>query len=106
MWPRVEWNDASLVDHFVNDRDETRRLNNLVAVSVDGRHHRSRDAARDAPVIETAVFPRVGWPSPAGAPRRSASRDALSRFGSHRRDLAVGRIDDEPCLASFDHVEI
>ena len=59
MRPAVERHDARLVDHLVDDRHVTRRLEDLRAVVVDDGQDRAREAARDAAVVVAAVRVRV-----------------------------------------------
>src|SRR3989304_4537067 len=54
--------DARLVHHLVADGHVARRLHDLVGVAVDRRHHRAGQPARDAPVVQAAILPRVGPP--------------------------------------------
>src|SRR5437764_12468286 len=56
MRAAVEWDDASLMDHFRVQDDVTRRLHNLVAVVVGARPHRSRYAAGDTSLPRPVVF--------------------------------------------------
>ena len=93
MRPSVKRNHARFVDHLVSDRDEPRALDNLVGVPVDRRHHRTRQASGDTPVVQAQVLgtvPRAG--------RRAAPHDlwwAAPRCLGQGRDPAVGRIDHQ-----------
>ena len=82
----VERNHARVVDHLVGDRHEARALMDVIRVAVDGRHHRAGDAARDAAVVEAAVFPRVG---------RAASLSR--RLRARLRAAALPRSAAAPC---------
>ena len=72
--PAVERHDPRLVNHLVDDRDVTRRLHDLIAVVVDHRQYRARDAARDAPIVEAAVRVRIRGPAASRAARSAAWR--------------------------------
>ena len=95
--PSVERDDPRLVDHLVGDGHHAGPLHDAVGVAVDGRHHRAGQAARDAAVVEAAVFPRVGLT--AALARLGARGRAGPRLRRERRDAAVGRIDHEPGAA-------
>src|SRR5439155_15626917 len=88
--PAVDGDDAPVVNHFVEDRDVTRRLKDLVRIVVAERHHDGWQTLRDAAIPQIEVTP---------------GRDALAKalclpiFGAllHRvsdRDSAVRRVDD------------
>src|SRR5215510_259874 len=81
-------------------------LHNLIRIAIDGRHHRTWQPSSYAPIIQTPVFVGVSGTAHAIAARRSTCRRALCGFGRQRRNLAVGRIDDEPGLTSLCHVQI
>src|SRR6516162_1975870 len=92
------WDDAHLVDHFVADGNEIAGLTDLVVTAIPDRHHRVRNAPRNAPIVQTEVLVSAERPVrndvAAEAPRDTAH--ALLRLCRQRRHLAIGRIDDEP----------
>ena len=92
----IERNHARLVDHLVADRDGVGRLDDLVTAAVAGRHHRVRDAARDAAVVEAHVEVAVERPARVLVRADAAGARPRVRFGRARRDLAVLGIRDEP----------
>src|SRR5688572_822911 len=95
----VERDDARVVHHLVADRDHPWRLHDLVRVAVDGRHHRARDAAGDAPHVERQILRAVegtGVIAVAAAARRADGGRALLRLVGRRRHLVVGRVLDHP----------
>src|SRR5262249_1270881 len=53
---RPDRNNASLVDHLVPDRDDARTLMNLVRAAVNGRHHGSRQPARNTLIVQTTIL--------------------------------------------------
>ena len=81
--PAVERDHARLVHHLVADGDEAGALRDVVPVAVDSRHHRPRNAARDAADVEREVLravERADVVAVAAAPRRPHGRRPLSRL--------------------------
>src|SRR5207248_436482 len=64
---------ARLVDHPVRGRGGVLRLHDAVRVAVDRRHHRSRQAARDAAIVQAAILGTVRRTAARCLPRRRAS---------------------------------
>src|SRR5262249_22951694 len=55
----LDRDDAVLVDHLVTQRDRVLALDDLVEAAVTGRHHRRRNAARDAAIVEAEILVAV-----------------------------------------------
>ena len=87
----IEGDHARFVDHFVVNRHVPGALMDLVGVAVNGRHHGSGKAARDASIVEAAILVGVG--RSAATPCRSPSGSSLPGFVGLRRNLAVGRME-------------
>ncbi len=96
----VERNHTGLVNHLVANRDVALALHDLIGVAVNRRHHRSRQAPREAAIVQAAILPRVCRPVSEPASGVGAHGDAPFRFGCHRRHFAVWRVDDEPSLVT------
>ena len=100
----VERDDARLVNHLVPDGDQTRRLRDVVGVPVNRRHHRARQSAGDAAIVEAAVRIRIGaasFPGSACSASTASAAAAQSLLGGRRlrRNRALRRIDDQPGAA-------
>ncbi len=93
----IERDDPRVVHHLVGDGHVPGRLVDVVRVAVDRRHHRAGHAARDAPVVEAPVLPRVRR-APALACGRAGGRTLLG-LGRLRRHLPVRRIGHQPGAA-------
>jgi hypothetical protein len=86
------------MNHLVADDHRIGTLRDVVTTAVAGWHHRIRNAARDAAIVQTHVEPaierparvRVGAHAACASPRRSVSASW---------NTAVRWIDDEPCPA-------
>ena len=98
MRAAVERHDARLVDHLVDDRDVARRLHDLVAVVVDDRQDRAREAARDAAVVDCCGR-CTNRPGRGSGGARAARLDAVCAAAVNARHAAVRRIDDQRRLA-------
>ncbi len=102
--PPVERDHPRLVDHLVLNDDVAGELEDLRAHVVAGGQHRGEQAARDAPVVgpevgeglERMLRHDVGEVVPVGAAHDVL---ALLALRGHRRQPAVGGIDDERRLA-------
>src|SRR5580765_6772224 len=98
----IDGNDAVLVNHLVAERHRVLALDDLVEAAVAGRHHRRRDAARDATIVEAEILvaversDRVDVAADAAAKASGRPARALAGFVCQRRNPAVWRIDDEP----------
>ena len=90
------------MDHLVRDGDVARSLDDPVRVAVNGRHHRSGKAARDAADVQRQVLGTVertvvvAVSAAAGGTDGRGSRDG---GGRQRRHLAIGRIGNHPRAA-------
>ena len=93
MRPPVERDDPGVVDHLDEDHDITRRLEDLVVVVVEAGHHRAGQPARDAPLVQVAVFRSGRLP----AAIRLAPGAPLGLRRRQRGQSAVGRVDDQRC---------
>src|SRR5438552_4190261 len=105
MRAAVEQDHARLVDHLVLDRDGVLRLHDAVRVAVDRRHHRSRQAAGDAAIVQTAILGTVRRTATGCLPRRRASGKPGPALRRHRRDFPIRRIDHEPGDAALRMIE-
>src|SRR6185295_15842944 len=84
----VQRDEALLVQELIADRDETRRLHDLVVVAVHRGDHRAGHALRDAALEEVEVFGAVEGAAGETAPH--ATGGARRTGGRQRRDLSVG----------------
>src|SRR5262245_56859431 len=100
MRPAVERNDARLVDHLVGDRDGVWSLDDRVRAAIDRRHHRPGQAARDAAIVEAAIFRTISRATAASLACFLSRGRTLLCVWRCRRNTAVRRIDDEPGAAA------
>jgi hypothetical protein len=90
------------VDHLVADRDGVGRLNDLVGIAVNRRHHRARKPTGDATVVHAAIVGGIRTSfAVAGIVEQGHGGLPALRLRRHRREPAVGRIADEPGPAAF-----
>src|SRR5437763_16375 len=71
-------------------------LHDLIRIAVIAWYHRPWEAAGDASVPETKVFPGIG--RSAGFPGGGARCSSIFSCGRQGRNLAVRRVDDQPGL--------
>ena len=88
----VHRNDPRVVNHLDENHDVAGHLQDLIVMVVEARHHRARQTTRDAPLVGTAIPPRV---SRAGAPRCPLPFDHPLRHRRQRGKFSVRWIDEQ-----------
>src|SRR5262245_1217535 len=93
MRTRIQWNDSSVVDHFIANRDVSRTLNDLRGVVVDRRKDDMWKAPCDAAIVQVHGL----WTIERSASRCSridGGTTSLASFVVQERDSSIGRIDN------------
>src|SRR4029434_829373 len=96
MRTAIKRDHSCLMHHLVANDDEAWSLNDVVGVAVNGRHHRARDASRDAAIVKAAIGIRIGGSAAAPFTRLGARGLTCTRLGGQRWDLSGRRIAAAP----------